>query len=121
MFGLAPFLRAHEARHRPALEAARAAGAEVLLFFLASASLFFSFAYSSGDMPLGTYACSFVPDFAGADDWKAWAPPKAKASNTEVFMAAKLSKPSLYNRVCLFQRSTRSSDALAQSSHDPRR
>ena len=39
-------------------------------------------------MPLGTYACSFVPDFAGADDWKAWAPPKAKASNTEVFIAA---------------------------------
>ena len=39
-------------------------------------------------MPLGTYACSFVPDFAGADDWKAWAPPKANASNTEVFIAA---------------------------------
>ena len=39
-------------------------------------------------MPLGTYACSFVPAFAGADAWKAWAPPRAKAMITEVFIAA---------------------------------
>ena len=39
-------------------------------------------------MPLGTYACSFVAWRVGADEWKAWAQPKAKASNTEVFIAA---------------------------------
>ena len=51
-------------------------------------TLFFSFAYSSGDMPLGTYACSFVAWRVGADEWKAWAPPNANAITTEVLMAA---------------------------------
>ena len=39
-------------------------------------------------MPLGTYACSFVAWRVGADEWKAWAPPKANAITTEVLMAA---------------------------------
>ena len=39
-------------------------------------------------MPLGTYACSFVAGRAGADAWKAWAPPRAKAITIEVLMAA---------------------------------
>ena len=38
-------------------------------------------------MPLGTYACSFVAGRVGADEWKAWAQPKAKAM-TEVLIAA---------------------------------
>ena len=38
-------------------------------------------------MPLGTYACSFVAGRAGAEEWKAWAQPKAKAM-TEVLIAA---------------------------------
>ena len=53
-------------------------------------TLFFSFAYSSGDMPLGTYACSFVAGRVGADEWKAWAPPKAKAMSTDDRMLPKL-------------------------------
>ena len=39
-------------------------------------------------MPLGTYACSFVAGRVGADEWKAWAPPKANAITTEVLIAA---------------------------------
>ena len=41
-------------------------------------------------MPLGTYACSFVAGRAGADEWKAWAPPKTKAISTDDRMLPKL-------------------------------
>ena len=40
-------------------------------------------------MPLGTYACSFVAWRVGADEWKAWAQPKAKAMTTDDRMLPK--------------------------------
>jgi len=65
-------------------------------------------------MPLGTYACSFVPDFAGTDAWKACAPPRAKAITIEALMAAETPESSLEELISRFQRSTRFSGALAR-------
>ena len=65
-------------------------------------------------MPLGTYACSFVAGRAGADAWKAWAPPRAKAITIEVLMAAETPDSLLKEADLSFQRSKRFKVALAR-------